>query len=54
LKERHPDWFERAKEYEKDGFTWVDGRTLDEIAAQPRREPIPAPDLTEGCAICHL
>jgi len=54
LKERHPDWFEMAKEYEKDGFTWVDGRTLDEIAAQPRREAIPAPDLTEGCAICHL
>lgn len=54
LKERHPDWFEMAKDYEKDGFTWVDGRTLDEIAAQPRREAIPAPDLTEGCAICHL
>lgn len=54
LKERHPDWFEMAKEYEKDGFTWVDGRTLDEIAAQPRREPIPAPDVADGCAICHL
>ena len=54
LKERHPDWFERAKQYEKDGFTWVDGRTLEQIAAQPRREPIPAPDFTEGCAVCHL
>lgn len=54
LKERHPDWFERAKGYEKDGFTWVDGRTLEEIAAQPRREPVPAPDLVEGCAVCHL
>ena len=54
LKEKHPDWFEQAKEYEKDGFTWVDGRTLDEIAALPKREPIPAPDMTQGCAICHL
>lgn len=54
LKERHPEWFEKAKEYERDGFTWVDGRTLDEIAAQPKREPIPAPEMTQGCAICHL
>lgn len=54
LKERHPDWFERAKEYERDGFTWVDGKTLDEIAASPRREPIPGPDNLDGCAICHL
>ena len=54
LKERHPDWFEMAKTYEVDGFTWVEGRTLDEIAALPKREPIPAPDMTEGCAICHL
>ena len=54
LKERHPDWFEKAKAYEKGGFTWVDGRTLEDIAAQPRREPIPAPELTEGCAVCHL
>jgi len=54
LKERHPDWFEMAKEYEKDGFTWVSGKTLDEIAALPRRESIPAPDTTQGCAICHL
>jgi hypothetical protein len=54
LKERHPDWFEKAKLYEEDGFTWVDGRTLDDIAALPKREPIPAADLAEGCAICHL
>ena len=54
LKERHPDWFEMAKEYEKDGFTWVSGKTLDEIAALPKRESIPAPDTTQGCAICHL
>lgn len=54
LKENHPSRFEMAKEYEKDGFTWVDGKTLDEVAALPKREPIPAPEMTEGCAICHL
>lgn len=54
LKERHPNWFEKAKEYEEGGFTWVDGRTLDDIAALDRREPIPAADLTQGCAVCHL
>lgn len=54
LKERHPDLFERAQAYEKDGFTWVDGRTLAEIAAQPRREPIPISASADGCAICHL
>ncbi len=54
LKERHPEWFERAQAYEKEDFTWVEGRTLDEIAARPRRDPIPAPDQADGCAICHL
>ena len=54
LKERHPDWFAKAKEYEMSGFTWVSGRTLDDIAALPRREPIPASDSGAGCAICHL
>ncbi len=54
LKERHPEWFERAKEYEAAGFTWVDGRTLEDIAAQPKREPISAADGGGGCAICHL
>jgi len=55
LKEHHPELFEMAKKYEgeKDGkkFTWVEGKTLDEVIAGPRRE------LTEkgdGCAICHL
>ena len=54
LKEHHPDRFQQAKSYEKDGFTWVDGRTLDQIAAQPLRKPKPNPDFTEGCAVCHL
>lgn len=51
LKEKHPEWFERAKEYERDGFTWVDGKTLDEIAEMPRKEIVPG---EAGCAICHL
>jgi 3'-phosphoadenosine 5'-phosphosulfate sulfotransferase (PAPS reductase)/FAD synthetase len=58
LKEEHPDLFELAKTYEQEAngkqFTWVDGRTLDQIAAQPRRESILAPELADGCAICHL
>ena len=58
LKEEHPGLFEAAKEYEREEngkqFTWVDGKTLDDIAAQQRREAIPSADLADGCAICHL
>ncbi|RMD84515.1 MAG: phosphoadenosine phosphosulfate reductase [Candidatus Dadabacteria bacterium] len=58
LKEEHPDLFERAKGYEKTvgkrRFTWVAGKTLDEIVAGDRRYPVTAPDESEGCAICHL
>jgi 3'-phosphoadenosine 5'-phosphosulfate sulfotransferase (PAPS reductase)/FAD synthetase len=57
LKEEHPDLFEDAKRFEKvEGdkrYTWVDGRTLDEIAALPRHKLKSAAD-GEGCAICHL
>jgi 3'-phosphoadenosine 5'-phosphosulfate sulfotransferase (PAPS reductase)/FAD synthetase len=36
LKREHPDLFERAKEYEKskEGYTWVQGMTLDEVVAR--------------------
>jgi 3'-phosphoadenosine 5'-phosphosulfate sulfotransferase (PAPS reductase)/FAD synthetase len=58
LKEQHPDLFEKAKTYEKtEGekrFTWVQGKTLDEIARSPKRYPLPEPDEADGCAICHL
>jgi len=58
LKEEHPDLFEKAKSYEKDSngkqFTWVEGRTLDDIADLPERYPLPVGDEEEGCAICHL
>lgn len=57
LKERHPDLFDKAKTYEqgKNGrrYTWVDGRTLDQVAAMPRRKLTPKSD-SAGCAICHL
>lgn len=55
LKETHPELFEKAKSFEdaKKGYTWVDGRSLDEIAAMPKKE-IQRPDDDGGCAICHL
>ncbi len=57
LRERHPDLFEKAKEYETElngkRFTWKDGRTLDDITSMPRHE-VPSMDEIEGCAICHL
>jgi 3'-phosphoadenosine 5'-phosphosulfate sulfotransferase (PAPS reductase)/FAD synthetase len=59
LKDVHPDLFEKAMKYERTsdgdrGYTWVDGRPLLRIAELPEREEIPAPDLAEGCAVCHL
>jgi len=57
LRDRHPELFEKAQEYEMKingkQFTWVDGRTLDQIADMPRHE-VPSMDEVEGCAICHL
>ena len=40
LKRNHPDLFEKAKEIERtsgDGYTWVQGRTLDEVVAQAEK-----------------
>lgn len=57
LKERHPGLFEKAKTYEsgRNGrrYTWVDGRSLDDLEKMPRRALKPKSD-EEGCAICHL
>jgi len=55
LKENHPDLFELAKKYESKeaGWTWVEGKTLDEVVAGKKREIEPI-DETAGCAICHL
>lgn len=58
LKEEHPDLFEKAKEYERRGgskkYTWVDGRSLEDIEKLPVKYAIQDVDETEGCAICHI
>ena len=65
LLEHHPDLFKKAQEYEnqqkqdrlnpgKKRFTWVQGKTLEEIAMLKERYEIADMDETEGCAICHL
>jgi 3'-phosphoadenosine 5'-phosphosulfate sulfotransferase (PAPS reductase)/FAD synthetase len=55
LKENHKELFEEAKAYEKPTgekrFTWVHGKTLDEVADAPRQA---IKDKEDGCAICHL
>lgn len=56
LKERHPDLFERARTYETHSgrnYTWVDGRSLEDVAKMPRRSLKSKSD-DAGCAICHL
>ena len=37
LYENHPKLYEQAKEYEKDGYTWQQGETLEELALEDRR-----------------
>ncbi|TWH28800.1 MULTISPECIES: phosphoadenosine phosphosulfate reductase family protein [unclassified Aminobacter] len=57
LQERHPQLFEKAKSYEQGQngrkFSWVDGRSLDDVAKMPRKKMKPKSD-DDGCAICHL
>ena len=57
LKERHPDLFERAKAYEQKsesrGYTWVEGRSLEDVEHMPRRD-LRNNSSEDGCAICHL
>ncbi|KUL96501.1 phosphoadenosine phosphosulfate reductase [Bosea sp. WAO] len=57
LKERHPDLYELAKTYEqgKNGrkYSWVDGRTLDDVEKMSRRT-VKAKSDDDGCVICHL
>ena len=58
LKERHPDLFEKAKQYEKTSgshkYTWCEGKTLTDIENLPTRYQIQDMEEAEGCAICHL
>lgn len=57
LKERHPELYEKAKHYEQGQngrrFSWVKGRSLDDLEKMPRRKLKPKSD-EDGCAICHL
>lgn len=56
LRDRHPELYERAKRYEtiKRGrkYTWVDGRSLDDVERMPRRAVRAKNE--DGCAVCHL
>lgn len=58
LKRHHPDLFERAKHYEQPvngmRFTWVDGRSLEDLERDPQQYTVKAPEEVDGCAICHL
>jgi len=58
LKDNHPDLFNKACLYEKEmngkKYTWVQGRTLKEIASYKKIYTVKSPDETDGCAICHL
>lgn len=40
LYENHRDLYEKAMFYEKDGYTWQQGETLEELASEERREQI--------------
>lgn len=57
LNERHPELFQKAKSYEKGAngraYTWVDGRSLEDLEKLKRRRMKPKSD-DDGCAICHL
>ncbi len=59
LKERHPELFEAAKDYEKpkpDGrrFTWSQTRSLEELERITERYERRPDQPAQGCAICHL
>lgn len=40
LYENHPELYEKAKVYEKDGYTWQQGETLEELSQPGRRQAI--------------
>lgn len=58
LKREHPELFAKAKEYEnsKSGkkYTWVAGRSLEELEKLDKKYEIPNGEDMDGCAICHL
>lgn len=40
LLENHPDLFEKAKDYEKEGYAWIDNERLEELAKPERVQAI--------------
>lgn len=58
LKANHPELFEAARRYEKMSngkrYTWVEGRSLEEIAQLGDEYPLPMEGSSEGCSVCHL
>ncbi len=52
LYEQHPDLFEKAKAYEKEGYTWNEGETLDELVMPKRLEQIKKDYLTKIAQSC--
>jgi len=58
LKEKHPELFEKAKQYERvengKQYTWANGRTLEDIEKLQERYEAPESEALDGCAICHL
>lgn len=59
LRKRHPELFERAKEYEAEDdsgrrFTWIQRRSLEELERLKKEYDIPVGEPEDGCAICHL
>lgn len=57
LNREHPELYESAKKYEEadnNKFTWVEGRTLNQLEVDENEYPIQDVDDADGCAICHL
>jgi hypothetical protein len=54
LYEQHPDLFEKAKEYEKDGYTWNEGETLDDLTQPERMRQVKEEYLTKMTRNCKL
>ena len=58
LKKYHPLLFQKAKSYEKQSgeknYTWVAGRSLNDLEKLDRKYKIPSGEDQDGCAICHL
>jgi len=52
LYEQHRDLFEKAKEYEKEGYTWNVGERLDDLVKQKRMEQIKEEYLTKVARKC--